>query len=373
VSRLTAKAPPGGRAGHRTWAGREVLRRWEPRGEIFPPAAPGEALNGRPGTGVRFPPPPREPHESPARQAYPAFRWAAGVQSLISLSEEQPLRRRRPVAWIEHRENGWLSGGAIAARAGRRSSATRMTPSDSSRRSRKSDCPGTDVRVDEQGYFWAPTRRHEPEDPAYTVEEYAKAMVEANQDLADTTRALYRRIIRVWIEGTDVGRADVRYITPEVIERWWASLPTDKPGALGNVALMLSASFRRAVKRGLRGSNPLGRTDVRKPRRSGPEERPLTTSEVAALVDAAVPARDRLEILVMAYGGLRAGEVGGLRVADIDFGQSQVHISRQRAIALARCQAYDTLWIRDRTLPMSPTSSSSKSRRKAVLPLSWLP
>ena len=92
-----------------------------------------------------------------------------------------------------------------------------------------------------------------------------------------------------------------------------------------------------------------------------------------ALVDAAVSARDRLEILVMAYGGLRAGDVGGLRVADIDFGQSQVHISQQRAIALARCQAYDPLWIRDRTLPMSPTSSSSKSRRKAVLPLSWLP
>ena len=109
-----------------------------------------------------------------------------------------------------------------------------------------------------------------------------------------------------------------------MIERWWASLPTDKPGALGNVALMLSAVFRRAVKRGLRESNPLGRTDVRKPLRSGPEERPLTTSEVEALVDAAASARDRLEILVMAYGGLRAGEVGGLRVADIDFGQSQV-------------------------------------------------
>ena len=31
----------------------------------------------------------------------------------------------------------------------------------------------------------------------------------------------------------------------------------------------------------------------------------------------------------MAYGGLRAGEVGGLRLADIDFGRSQVHISQQ--------------------------------------------
>ena len=65
-----------------------------------------------------------------------------------------------------------------------------------------------------------------------------------------------------------VGRTS-GYITPEMIERWWASPPTDKPGALGNIALMLSAVFGRAVKRGLGESNPPGRTDVRKPRKVG--------------------------------------------------------------------------------------------------------
>jgi integrase len=232
------------------------------------------------------------------------------------------------VAWIEHRENGWL----VRWRDQGKGRSKKFRNEDDAVRFKQTiedvRLPGTDVRVDEQGYFWAPIRRHEAEEPAYSVEQYAKAMVEANQDLADTTRALYRRTIRTWIEGTDVGRADVRYITPEVLERWWASLPS-KPGALRNVAQLLSVVFRRAVKRGLRESNPLDRTDVRKPRRSGPEERPLTTSEVEALADAAVARRDRLEILVMAYGGLRAGEVGGLRLADIDFGRSQVHISQQ--------------------------------------------
>jgi hypothetical protein len=202
-------------------------------------------------------------------------RWA---EPYSSRSEGQALHRRRPAAWIEHRENGWL----VRWRDQGKGRSKKFRNEDDAVRFKQTveevRLPGTDVRIDEQGYFWAPIRRHEAGDRAYSVEEYARAMVEANQDLADTTRALYRRIIRTWIEGTDVGRADVRYITPEVIERWWASLPTDKPGALRNVALMLSAVFRRAVKRGLRESNPLDRTDVRKPGRSGPEERPLTTT-----------------------------------------------------------------------------------------------
>jgi hypothetical protein len=37
----------------------------------------------------------------------------------------------------------------------------------------------------------------------------------------------------------------------------------------------------------------------------------------------------------------------------------------------SRCHATDSLWIRNRTLPMS--SSSSKRCRRAVLPLGWLP
>jgi hypothetical protein len=44
---------------------------------------------------------------------------------------------------------------------------------------------------------------------------------------------------------------------------------------------------------------------------------------------------------------------------------------RWRCCDASRCQASDRLWIRDRTPPMSP--SSSKNCPRAVLPLSWLP
>jgi integrase len=233
------------------------------------------------------------------------------------------------LAWIERRENGWL----VRWRDQGKGRSKKFPNDDDAVRFKQTieevRLPGTDVRIDEQGYFWAPVRSREAADRAYSVEEYAKAMVEANQDLSDTTKALYRRIIRVWIEGTDVGLADIRTITPETIERWWASLP-NRPGALSNVAQLLSAVFRRAVKRDLRESNPLERTDVRKPRRADREEvAALTTEQVEALANGASTLRDRLEILLMAYGGLRAGEVGGLRLADIDWERSRVHISQQ--------------------------------------------
>jgi hypothetical protein len=152
------------------------------------------------------------------------------------------------LAWIERRENGWLVRWRDQSKGRSKKFPNEHDALRFKHTIEEVRLPGTDVRIDEQGYFWAPVPRREAEDRAYSVEEYAKAMVDANQDLSDTTKALYRRIIRVWIEGTDVGRADIRTITPETIERWWASLP-DRPGALSNLAQLLSVVFRRAVKR----------------------------------------------------------------------------------------------------------------------------
>jgi integrase len=58
---------------------------------------------------------------------------------------------------------------------------------------------------------------------------------------------------------------------------------------------------------------------------------PLTVPEIERLAAGAVSQRDRAAILVMAYGGLRAGEVGGLRDADVDWDAGRLHL-RQQAI-----------------------------------------
>lgn len=78
-------------------------------------------------------------------------------------------------------------------------------------------------------------------------------------------------------------------------------------------------------------TSPLKRApDVKRPRPGRQtEERPLTVSELENLAASAKYQRDRIEILVIGYSGLRAGEVGGLRVEDVDFDRCRVNLRRQ--------------------------------------------
>jgi integrase len=175
----------------------------------------------------------------------------------------------------------------------------------------------------------------EAEDAALSVQGYIRTMILANRELRQTTTEGYLRHLRVHIEDTEIGRMDIRRVTPEQLTAYWAGL-TCGPGAAGNVARLLRLTFRRAVRTGLLEVNPLERApEIRRSRKPvrGPV-RPLTVAEVELLADSAWSPRDRLEILVMAYGGLRAGEVGGLAWADVDFERSQIHL-RQGVIRTA--------------------------------------
>lgn len=175
-----------------------------------------------------------------------------------------------------------------------------------------------------------PSHPFDAADPTYSVENYIAAVIRGNRNLRDTTRALYLRNIRVHIEGTALGRADIRTVDSAMVERYWNGLDIGN-GALRNVAQLLSMAFRRALRAGIIDVNPLDRApDIRKPPiRRRANVRPLTVEEIERLVDAAATSRDRVEMLVMAYGGLRAGEVGGLRVEDVDWGRGQLHIQQQ--------------------------------------------
>lgn len=98
----------------------------------------------------------------------------------------------------------------------------------------------------------------------------------------------------------------------------------------------------RAVRRGLLGHLGPGRPQgggrlVRQPRRL-PES--LDTAEVAAFVADLRTARDRAMALAMLLGGLRAGEVRGLRLADVDQGMRRLRVvgkgGRERVVPVER-------------------------------------
>jgi integrase len=168
-------------------------------------------------------------------------------------------------------------------------------------------------------------------DPEMSLEQYLHRMIDADKDLRDTTRALYLRNLRLHIEGTQLGRTDVRDITSTTLTRWWTEMSAG-PGARRNAHQLVSKALNDAVVAEHIEVNPLKRApQVKRPRRERQEEvEPLTVAQIETLADAALRPRkgqtgtlaemarwrDRLEILIMGFAGLRAGEVGGLRVQD---------------------------------------------------------
>jgi site-specific recombinase XerD len=102
------------------------------------------------------------------------------------------------------------------------------------------------------------------------------------------------------------------------------------------------SSGLRAPRRGM-----LGHVPVRRPRRSGrlvrqPRRLPesLEPAEVAAFLADLGTHRDRAMGLAMLLGGLRAGEVRGLRLADVDMGLRRVRVvgkgGRERVVPIDR-------------------------------------
>jgi integrase len=174
------------------------------------------------------------------------------------------------------------------------------------------------------GYEGAPRA-----EKGWSVAHYVRRMIDADRELRPTTRALYLRNLRLHVEDTDLGRTDVRDVAPDDLTTWWTSLDAG-PGARRNVHQLVSKALNRAVVAGDRQDNPLRRApEVRRPGKGRQVEvEPLTPAQIEALADAALVARrggvsemskhrDRLEILVMGFAGLRAGEVGGLRRQDM--------------------------------------------------------
>jgi hypothetical protein len=79
------------------------------------------------------------------------------------------------LAWIERRENGWLvrwrdQGKGLSKKFPNEDDAVRFKQTIEEVR-----LPGTDVRIDEQGYFWAPIRSREAADRAYSVARHHRA------------------------------------------------------------------------------------------------------------------------------------------------------------------------------------------------------
>lgn len=149
-------------------------------------------------------------------------------------------------------------------------------------------------------------------------EKYVEKLISAGA-ITDSAKHTYRHTLENHIVGTPLGRRNVRFVDAEDVESFWNSL-TCGDGARRNVAQVLRKGFTRAVKRGLIELNPMTRADIEVPskrKRVRGAIEVLEPEDLKKLAEAASSERDRLIVKVMGYGGLRAGECGGLRARDI--------------------------------------------------------
>jgi integrase len=166
----------------------------------------------------------------------------------------------------------------------------------------------------------------EQDGPGVPMAEYLRRIIDSDASLRAGTRALYLRGVKHRLDGTELGATPIGAVSPEQVRSWWNSLP-NTPGVRRNAYQLVAKAFNRAVLVGDIAASPMRRApEVKRPRAGRQEEYdPLTVEQIEHLARAAgeshwdeyAAARNRLEVLVMAYAGLRGGEVGGLKRTDL--------------------------------------------------------
>ena len=167
--------------------------------------------------------------------------------------------------------------------------------------------------------------RRAPRPTGVTLAGYLDATLRAADDLRESTRYHYALMARKHIAPlighlplTQVTSADVREVLATMREAGYSS-------SYRSIARnVLARTCALAVSEGLLPQNPLAAVPILK-QPARPEVMPLDVREVEALADAILP-RYRAAVLVMAYAGLRVGEVGALSTQNLNLLRQELRV-----------------------------------------------
>lgn len=184
-----------------------------------------------------------------------------------------------------------------------------------------------------------------------TVGELSAQWMDAAIHLSPGTVATYRRDLDRYILPA-FGTIDPTRLTAPMIQKWLnRELQRLAPSSVHRHYRTLRTMLAWAVRQGQLTLNPCDR--VQPPRVAKKAPAFLTVEQVEAVADE-MPDRYRALILVAAYGGLRWGEVIGLRRCDVD---------GARLTVTGQLQNLDGRWVR-----VAPKTAAG--RRMVILPAS---
>ena len=162
-----------------------------------------------------------------------------------------------------------------------------------------------------------------------TLAEWAKRWQATTTNLRPTTRDLYAYLLRRFLLPT-FGKAALSSIDALAVRAWLARLQAQplSPSTVAKAYRLLSRILGAAVEAGYLVRNPCTIKGAGQER--APEMRFATVAQIAALAEA-VGDLYRALVLVAAYGGLRWGELVGLKVKRVDLLHGRVTVAEQVA------------------------------------------
>jgi len=171
-----------------------------------------------------------------------------------------------------------------------------------------------------------------------TVADWLDTWIKARGDLRATTRSRVENIIEKHIVP-ELGSIPIGNLTRLRVQEWASALP-GAPATVRKIVNVLSGALRFAVEDGRLPSNAAQRLKLPKPTKT--RKRYLSHNEVAALaqaIDAAKEGRQHgygLVVLVLAYCGLRWGELSGLRIGDLDLDAKHPRLTIEQTVVADR-------------------------------------
>jgi len=150
-----------------------------------------------------------------------------------------------------------------------------------------------------------------------TFDTYAAAWLAAKTRIKPKTREGYQSLLRSRIMPT-FGPIRLASIDRAFVGSWVRTMTDDglSSSRIRQAHQCLAAILEQAVDDGFIGRNPARRTEL--PRITEPEHRFLTAEQVARLAEAMPTRQHATMVYVLAYGGLRWGELVALRGGRVD-------------------------------------------------------
>jgi integrase len=171
-------------------------------------------------------------------------------------------------------------------------------------------------RLIERGQWTPPkTRATQHKAQAVTLSDYAAQWID-ERNIKASTKIEYRRVKAALIDPT-IGKVALRYLSADTVRTWYHSLDAGTPRRTSHAYGLLSAVTKTALADGLLTNNV-----CQIPRAMNVATKRqaviLTPAELAYVADSIQPAQLRAMVLVLAWTGVRWGELIELRRRDID-------------------------------------------------------